>query len=111
MKKKMWRQAQDERQRDICIKENKTWWDGNPTFGPQHQRMVGCYTWEATEVQEAGGKWDDHLRNVGNLEGAESAGFHNVGLVPTEVVALVREEITQRAYSHSLDPEDLLPGA
>ena len=72
------------------------WWDD--MFG----RLPKEKSWEAsgTIIYAMWGIWKERNRRV----------FRNVGLLPTEVVALVREEIAQRAYAHSLDPGDLLSG-
>ena len=70
--------------------------------------------------------WDDMLGRLPKEKRREASGtiiyamwgirkernrrvFRNVGLLPTEVVALVREEIAQRAYAQSLDPRRLTP--
>ena len=73
-----------------------SWWDDLLRRLPKEKRREAS----GSLIYAMWGTWKERNRRV----------FRNVGLLLDAVVALVREEIAQRDYAHSIDPGDSLPG-
>ena len=69
------------------------WWDATIAAIPRAGRRGAS----GAIIYSLWGTWKERNRRV----------FRNVALSPTEVAALVREEVAQRAYAHTQDPGDV----